>query len=105
MLKLFPICDWSVCMTVLSVDRWFCHVDDDNYVNVPRLARLLGTLNYQQDWYLGKPSIRAPLEILDRESKARSKVRFCDCLSVVESEFRIATFLGWAARRGAQGRL
>ncbi len=47
--------------------RWFCHFDDDNYVNVPQLVRMLQKYDWTDDWYLGKPSIKAPLEILDRE--------------------------------------
>ncbi|KXJ81802.1 hypothetical protein RP20_CCG017947 [Aedes albopictus] len=42
---------------------WWCHFDDDNYVNVPRLVRLLDEYSPTQDWYLGKPSISSPLEI------------------------------------------
>ncbi|RZF37816.1 hypothetical protein LSTR_LSTR007178 [Laodelphax striatellus] len=53
--------------------RWFCHFDDDNYVNVPRLVRLLEDYSSQEEWYLGKPSIRAPLEILNRETKPINK--------------------------------
>nr|CAI5827836.1 unnamed protein product [Callosobruchus analis] len=49
--------------------RWFCHFDDDNYVNVPRLVRFLGDYNPRDDWYLGKPSIQAPLEIMKKEKK------------------------------------
>uniref|UniRef100_A0A1B6EG05 Fringe-like glycosyltransferase domain-containing protein n=1 Tax=Clastoptera arizonana TaxID=38151 RepID=A0A1B6EG05_9HEMI len=56
-----------------SGKKWFCHFDDDNYVNVPRLVQTLGDYNPQEDWYLGKPSIRAPLEILNRETKALAK--------------------------------
>ncbi|KAK2714739.1 hypothetical protein QYM36_009081, partial [Artemia franciscana] len=53
----------------LESDRkWFCHFDDDNYVNVPKLVKLLQQRSWQDDWYLGKPSIRAPLEILNREN-------------------------------------
>ncbi|KAK1124813.1 hypothetical protein K0M31_006173, partial [Melipona bicolor] len=43
---------------------WFCHFDDDNYVNVPRLLKLLDNYNPREDWYLGRPSIPAPLEII-----------------------------------------
>lgn len=43
--------------------RWFCHFDDDNYVNVPRLVKLLDEYSPTVDWYLGKPSISSPLEI------------------------------------------
>lgn len=48
--------------------KWFCHFDDDNYVNIPRLVDLLKTYKPSEEWYLGKPSIRRPLEILDRET-------------------------------------
>jgi hypothetical protein len=41
-------------------------------VNVPRLVRLLADYSPQEDWYLGKPSIRAPLEILNRDKSAVS---------------------------------
>jgi len=55
-------------------NRWFCHFDDDNYVNIPRLVRLLADYSPQEDWYLGKPSIRAPLEILNRDKSSVSSV-------------------------------
>uniref|UniRef100_A0A131XRV5 Putative fringe glycosyltransferase n=1 Tax=Ixodes ricinus TaxID=34613 RepID=A0A131XRV5_IXORI len=51
-----------------SNKKWMCHFDDDNYVNVPRLVRLLQGYDPREDWYLGKPSIRQPLEILARDS-------------------------------------
>ncbi|XP_046478112.1 fringe glycosyltransferase [Neodiprion pinetum] len=63
-----------------SGKKWFCHFDDDNYVNVPRLVKLLDDYDPREDWYLGKPSIRAPLEIVNREgnppSKKSLKIRF-----------------------------
>ncbi|XP_018336908.1 fringe glycosyltransferase [Agrilus planipennis] len=58
-----------------SDKKWFCHFDDDNYVNVPRLVRFLGDYNSREDWYLGKPSIQAPLEIISRD-KTTQKVKF-----------------------------
>lgn len=45
--------------------RWFCHFDDDNYVNIPKLVELLDNYRPTMDWYLGKPSIASPLEIYD----------------------------------------
>ncbi|GAB1603080.1 beta-1,3-N-acetylglucosaminyltransferase radical fringe-like [Argonauta hians] len=48
-----------------SKKRWFCHVDDDTYVNVPKLVSLLQKYNHTQDWYLGKLSLEHPLEIMD----------------------------------------
>lgn len=58
-----------------SNKRWFCHFDDDNYVNVPQLVQLLRDYDPLEDWYLGKPSIRQPLEIVSRDNKA-SKISF-----------------------------
>jgi len=51
-----------------SNKKWFCHFDDDQYVNVPALVRKLNQFDYRREWYLGKPSIQHPLEILDRDS-------------------------------------
>lgn len=59
--------------------KWFCHFDDDNYVNVPRLLKLLDNYNPREDWYLGRPSIPAPLEIIRQgpePSKRPQKVKF-----------------------------
>ncbi|ESO98634.1 hypothetical protein LOTGIDRAFT_93476, partial [Lottia gigantea] len=58
-----------------SKKRWFCHVDDDNYVNIPQLVKLLRQYNHTQDWYLGKPSLRKPLEIMDRKHSGQ-KIAF-----------------------------
>ncbi|GIX84702.1 fringe glycosyltransferase [Caerostris darwini] len=55
-----------------SSKKWFCHFDDDNYVNVPRLLKLVQSYNPQEDWYLGKPSIRSPLEIISRYDKQQN---------------------------------
>ena len=52
----------------MFICRWFCHFDDDQYVNVLALEDKLRSLDWDQDWYLGKPSIEKPLEILDRDS-------------------------------------
>ncbi|XP_074031454.1 fringe isoform X2 [Leptinotarsa decemlineata] len=63
--------------TFLKTDKkWFCHFDDDNYVNVPRLVRFLGDYNFRDEWYLGKPSIQAPLEIIKKEKKVLKKIKF-----------------------------
>lgn len=57
-----------------SAKRWWCHFDDDNYVNVPRLVRLLDEYSPTQDWYLGKPSISSPLEIFLDNTKSSTEV-------------------------------
>ena len=46
--------------------RWFCHMDDDTYLNVPKLVELLQKYNHTSDWYLGKPSLNHPIEVEDR---------------------------------------
>lgn len=43
--------------------RFWCHFDDDNYVNIPTLVKVLKEYHAYQDWYLGKPSISSPIEI------------------------------------------
>ncbi|XP_065200820.1 fringe glycosyltransferase [Planococcus citri] len=58
-----------------SNKKWFCHFDDDNYVNVPRLLEMLSNYNPKKDWYLGKPSIRTPLEILDKAYPSLNKIK------------------------------
>ncbi|XP_077291970.1 fringe glycosyltransferase [Arctopsyche grandis] len=70
-------CKMSVEFDVFleSNKKWFCHFDDDNYVNVPRLVRLLQDYNPQRDWYLGKPSIQAPLQIINRDN-TKQKIAF-----------------------------
>ncbi|XP_037044532.1 fringe glycosyltransferase-like [Bradysia coprophila] len=50
-------------MFLESSKKWFCHFDDDNYVNVPRLVSLLNEYSPTMEWYLGKPSVASPLEI------------------------------------------
>ncbi len=51
-----------------------CHFDDDNYVNVPQLMRLLGNFDPRRDWYLGRPSTRGPIDIFDRLDEPAKKV-------------------------------
>jgi len=55
-------------MFLKSDKSWFCHFDDDQYVNVLALEDKLRTFSSDEDWYLGKPSIEKPLEIIDRDS-------------------------------------
>lgn len=42
---------------------WFCHFDDDSYVHVPNLRRLLSTFDSSKLWYIGKPSLDKALDI------------------------------------------
>jgi fringe protein len=51
---------------------WFCHLDDDNYLNGRTLAALLARFNgHTEDWYLGKASIPEPLELPSAGPPAR----------------------------------
>ncbi|XP_077980388.1 beta-1,3-N-acetylglucosaminyltransferase lunatic fringe-like [Glandiceps talaboti] len=51
-----------------SNKRWFCHLDDDNYLNTVQLVKLLQQYKHTDDVYLGKPSLTHPIEALDRVS-------------------------------------
>ncbi|XP_049632676.1 beta-1,3-N-acetylglucosaminyltransferase radical fringe [Suncus etruscus] len=46
--------------------KWFCHVDDDNYVNPAALLQLLAAFPPSQDVYLGRPSLDHPIEATER---------------------------------------
>ena len=62
-------CFLRFCLKCLfSCFSWFCHFDDDQYVNVAALEEKLAQYDSREDWYLGKPSIERPLEIMDRDS-------------------------------------
>ncbi|XP_078093542.1 beta-1,3-N-acetylglucosaminyltransferase lunatic fringe-like isoform X2 [Mustelus asterias] len=54
--------------------RWFCHVDDDNYVNVRALLALLSSFPPTRDVYIGKPSLDRPIEASEKlpNNKTRS---------------------------------
>lgn len=41
--------------------RWFCHVDDDNYVNPKALLKLLKAFPPTLDVYVGRPSLNRPI--------------------------------------------
>ncbi|XP_060127887.1 beta-1,3-N-acetylglucosaminyltransferase radical fringe [Zootoca vivipara] len=45
--------------------KWFCHVDDDNYVNLHNLLHLLSAFSHSQDIYVGRPSLDHPIEAAD----------------------------------------
>ncbi|XP_061576076.1 beta-1,3-N-acetylglucosaminyltransferase lunatic fringe-like [Cololabis saira] len=45
-----------------SGKKWFCHVDDDNYLNVGALLKLLSQYSHTQDVYIGRPSLERPIE-------------------------------------------
>ncbi|KAL1004952.1 hypothetical protein UPYG_G00052610 [Umbra pygmaea] len=49
-----------------SGKKWFCHVDDDNYVNIWSLVKLLSNYNHFHDVYIGRPSLDRPIEATER---------------------------------------
>lgn len=44
-----------------SPSSWFCHLDDDNYLNPQALLQLLSSYSPTRDVYLGKPSLNRPI--------------------------------------------
>ncbi|XP_069564931.1 beta-1,3-N-acetylglucosaminyltransferase radical fringe isoform X2 [Brachyistius frenatus] len=60
-----------------SQKKWFCHVDDDNYVILPSMLRLLSSYHHSQDVYLGRPSLDHPIEAAERvKSDGSMSVKF-----------------------------
>ncbi|KAM9296132.1 beta-1,3-N-acetylglucosaminyltransferase radical fringe [Gastrophryne carolinensis] len=51
---------------VLSTKKWFCHLDDDNYLNLRALLDLLSAFPHNTDVYVGRPSLDHPVETLDK---------------------------------------
>ena len=47
-----------------SHKQWWCHFDDDNYVNVAALLDTLDKYEADKPWYLGKTSTASPLKIV-----------------------------------------
>ncbi|XP_037016397.2 beta-1,3-N-acetylglucosaminyltransferase manic fringe isoform X3 [Artibeus jamaicensis] len=54
--------------------RWFCHVDDDNYVNSRALLKLLRTLPQALDVYIGRPSLNRPIHASEPQPHNRSRL-------------------------------
>ncbi|XP_078427105.1 beta-1,3-N-acetylglucosaminyltransferase radical fringe [Cetorhinus maximus] len=60
-----------------SKKKWFCHVDDDNYVNIRSLVYLLSAYSHTQDIYIGRPSLDHPVEAAERvKSDGSTSVKF-----------------------------
>ncbi|XP_022648403.1 fringe glycosyltransferase-like isoform X2 [Varroa jacobsoni] len=56
-----------------SQKKWWCHFDDDNYVNVPALGKVLRRYDSSRVWYLGRNSIMRPIDL---NTKDWGSVRF-----------------------------
>ncbi|KAM8960330.1 beta-1,3-N-acetylglucosaminyltransferase lunatic fringe isoform 2-T2 [Pelodytes ibericus] len=56
-----------------SSKKWFCHVDDDNYVNMRTLVKLLSRYSHTHDIYIGKPSLDRPIQATERISENKMR--------------------------------
>ncbi|XP_014676610.1 PREDICTED: fringe glycosyltransferase-like, partial [Priapulus caudatus] len=56
--------------------KWFCHFDDDNYVNVPQLVKFLSKKSWNKDYYFGKTSIPHEFEIRTPVTAPRLRFNF-----------------------------
>lgn len=52
--------------------RWFCHVDDDNYVNARALLKLLRAFPQTLDVYVGRPSLNRPIHASEPQPHNRT---------------------------------
>ncbi|KAM6417787.1 beta-1,3-N-acetylglucosaminyltransferase manic fringe isoform 2-T2 [Pluvialis apricaria] len=60
-----------------SSKSWFCHLDDDNYLNPRALLKLLSSYSATWDVYLGKPSLNRPIRASETLPNNQTKsVRF-----------------------------
>ncbi|XP_057700685.1 beta-1,3-N-acetylglucosaminyltransferase manic fringe-like isoform X2 [Corythoichthys intestinalis] len=60
-----------------SDKRWFCHVDDDNYLNGKALLRMLATFPQDGDIYVGKASLDKPITAHElMEGNTTKEVKF-----------------------------
>ncbi|NXC06973.1 MFNG acetylglucosaminyltransferase, partial [Orthonyx spaldingii] len=56
---------------------WFCHLDDDNYLNPQALLKVLSSYSETWDVYLGKPSLNRPIRASETLPNNQTKsVRF-----------------------------
>ncbi|XP_050180032.1 beta-1,3-N-acetylglucosaminyltransferase manic fringe [Myiozetetes cayanensis] len=62
---------------LVSGRSWFCHLDDDNYLNPRALLKLLSSYSETRDVYLGKPSLNRPIRASETLPNNQTKsVRF-----------------------------
>uniref|UniRef100_A0A1A8BLY5 Beta-1,3-N-acetylglucosaminyltransferase n=1 Tax=Nothobranchius kadleci TaxID=1051664 RepID=A0A1A8BLY5_NOTKA len=62
---------------LISGKKWFCHVDDDNYLNIGSLLKLLSQYSHTQDIYIGRPSLERPIEATEMlDTKEMKQVHF-----------------------------
>ncbi|GAU89411.1 hypothetical protein RvY_01962 [Ramazzottius varieornatus] len=80
----------SLFYTVADHARWFCHVDDDAYINVPALLVLLSQHNHEEPFYIGRRSLPTGIWGWDHLNKKHIMVDFVTgqviCLSKTAME-------------------
>ncbi|XP_029060898.1 beta-1,3-N-acetylglucosaminyltransferase manic fringe isoform X1 [Monodon monoceros] len=54
--------------------RWFCHVDDDNYLNPRALLKLLKSFPWTRDVYIGRPSLNRPIHASEPQPNNRTRL-------------------------------
>ncbi|XP_072512078.1 beta-1,3-N-acetylglucosaminyltransferase manic fringe isoform X3 [Notamacropus eugenii] len=54
---------------------WFCHLDDDNYLNSEALLTLLSSFSPNWDVYVGKPSLNRPIKASEPMPNNQMQVR------------------------------
>ncbi|XP_053112217.1 beta-1,3-N-acetylglucosaminyltransferase manic fringe [Hemicordylus capensis] len=52
---------------------WFCHLDDDNYLNPQALLKLLWSYSADHDVYIGKPSLNRPIRASETSPNNQTK--------------------------------
>ncbi|XP_038064124.1 beta-1,3-N-acetylglucosaminyltransferase radical fringe-like [Patiria miniata] len=82
-------------MYLQSGKRWWCNVDDDNYLNIDNLLKLLRSYQHDKDYYLGRSSTSAEITVYDVGDKTLDKSK----ISQMRSTRRQTTF--WFATGGA----
>lgn len=61
---------------IRSHKSWWCHMDDDNYLNPVALANTLKRYDSSQPWYIGRTSTATPLTIFHEEERQATSFWF-----------------------------
>jgi len=69
--------------------KWFCHFDDDTYVNVPGLLSLLDKFNPDGSVYVG----RAPSKQIFVSTRIYDEKTFTKKLAYVDEQVRIIQYV------------
>ena len=81
--------------------RWFCHFDDDQYVNIKMLYDTLLQYDSNEDYYLGRSSIEKEIEIKEQNSHQRDEVTYFEKYLFILSLVFQKSVKFWFATGGA----